>query len=521
MKDKDPAIEIKLKKIVFPFMLWCLVLSIGYPTLAFFFSDLIANSSTIEEVFTFYIPLVLVAVVIGWYFRGRIEIVKYSYDRMHGLLKPLMCMTTLFCLIFVQDFLEISTNKLAKIDQFSALESAAPPKYFTVTSPQLDRYRGGYFLVGRDRISRDSKNDKDFTLFVVTPASSSESVWLGSRFHIRLSMKLGEQEINRRLQQFIQESRKQVFNHNLSNVQYYEVMRNSAERGNYIEAVKRSSRIAENEVTMIKGHRTTFSDQPEKALSRFFTAFIFGNLILLLLVIFPAIDRKRLQDLEEGKKPGDDLIAIILPYLNLRGLWPATAFLLLAQIFIYLYMVWNGADPISPTAAEITVFGGQSRDLVNTGEDWRLFSSMFLHYGIMHLAMNLFFLGIFGRMLEEAAGPTWLIVLFVAFGLSGSIASHLQYANGVSAGASGAIYGLAGILLIFVWQRIVERGERLKFWLTFAACSFSGILAFATGDSSVGHAAHAGGFFSGLVLGFILCNFFPSADDRNRPLLER
>lgn len=144
------------------------------------------------------------------------------------------------------------------------------------------------------------------------------------------------------------------------------------------------------------------------------------------------------------------------------------------------------------------------------GEYWRMVTSMFYHFGIEHLACNMLMLFFVGRLLEPIFGSLRLFVLYFMSGLVASGASLLY--NGIiirerspfvfSAGASGAIYGLVGAFAVFFFIHRERFSKEEKRWavLALALILFGSIF-----DTGVGHEAHFGGFFAGIVIGVIYC----------------
>ncbi len=83
------------------------------------------------------------------------------------------------------------------------------------------------------------------------------------------------------------------------------------------------------------------------------------------------------------------------------------------------------------------------------GEYYRLITGMFLQYGLLHLALNMWALWVLGRVLEAVLGPARFLALYLVAGLGGSVAAYLFSApNSLTAGASGAIFGLFAALFI-------------------------------------------------------------------------
>ena len=90
-------------------------------------------------------------------------------------------------------------------------------------------------------------------------------------------------------------------------------------------------------------------------------------------------------------------------------------------------------------------FGPKTMD----GQWWRLFTSMFLHFGIIHIGFNMWVLWNVGRLVERLVGNFGFALLYVVSGLLGSVASLAWNPTTISAGASGAVFGVVGALIGF------------------------------------------------------------------------
>lgn len=143
--------------------------------------------------------------------------------------------------------------------------------------------------------------------------------------------------------------------------------------------------------------------------------------------------------------------------------------------------------------------------VLENGEYWRLFTSMFLHFGAMHLLYNMLCLLTLGDLLEKVIGPGRYITIYILGGLGGNVLSvGLAAANGsgaVSAGASGAIFAAIGALLVVVIRRHGRLGQiRLERMLLMVALMIAqGFI-----EKGTDNVAHIGGFLFGIVLAFIL-----------------
>jgi membrane associated rhomboid family serine protease len=139
--------------------------------------------------------------------------------------------------------------------------------------------------------------------------------------------------------------------------------------------------------------------------------------------------------------------------------------------------------------------GGHAEFFVPTGvangEYYRLVTQMFLHYGPLHLLMNMWALWILGRQLEAALGPVRFATVYLAAGLGGGVAAYVFSPSSATAGASGAILGLFGALLV-VMRRL---GRDLS--QVIPSLVFIFLLSLAPGISLAGH---VGGFLTGGIV---------------------
>jgi len=157
--------------------------------------------------------------------------------------------------------------------------------------------------------------------------------------------------------------------------------------------------------------------------------------------------------------------------------------------------VWGSLVP-GPTAF-VEVVGGETHllgvtDGVAGGEYYRLLTSMFLHYGLLHLLLNMWALWVLGRTLEAVLGPLRFLVLYLVAGLGGSVSVYL-FANphAPTAGASGAIFGLFAALFVVLKRLKRDTSSVIPILVINLAISFV---------PGISLAAHLGGFVTGGLL---------------------
>lgn len=217
--------------------------------------------------------------------------------------------------------------------------------------------------------------------------------------------------------------------------------------------------------------------------------------------ILPPIESGSVGEVRAGKKPRR---------FDLGGA-PATYFLVGVNCAVFLLMVLKGVSFQSPTPEELLHFGANSSYLVLHGEWYRLLTATFVHVGWIHLATNMWCLWNLGLLGEPLVGPFGLIAIYVLTGIAGNLLSMAVDVWGrmdsVGAGASGAVFGIAGILIVLLSNRKLpipwEELRRLR----RSVVQFAVLNLLIGGASNVfdvihiDNSAHIGGFLSGLALG--------------------
>jgi rhomboid protease GluP len=173
------------------------------------------------------------------------------------------------------------------------------------------------------------------------------------------------------------------------------------------------------------------------------------------------------------------------------------------NVLVFILMAINGAGifTIDDTSVHIN-WGSNLTTLTLNGEWWRLLTCTFIHFGILHLAMNTYALYMAGVYLEPMLGKTKYITAYLCTGILSSVLSLWWHTDGVnSAGASGAIFGLYGVFLALLLTNLIPKQVR-KGLLQSIGVFIVYNLAFGM-KSGVDNAGHIGGLLSGLAIGFI------------------
>jgi rhomboid protease GluP len=208
-----------------------------------------------------------------------------------------------------------------------------------------------------------------------------------------------------------------------------------------------------------------------------------------------------------------------------RGWWavaPATYLLIGINVAVFIVMTLRGVSAFNPTPDQLLLFGAdQAGKVLVDGDWWRLLTAMFVHVGIVHLGMNMWCLWNLGLLAEPLMGSFGVIAVYLLTGAAGNMLSIAHnvilpvHENGyvidpVGAGASGAVFGIAGALIVLLKsQRLPVPANELKKLrrsvIIFAAINL--VIPFAVNFGAdalhaglqIDYMAHIGGCASGLL----------------------
>ncbi|MGA7342266.1 MAG: rhomboid family intramembrane serine protease [Terracidiphilus sp.] len=205
-----------------------------------------------------------------------------------------------------------------------------------------------------------------------------------------------------------------------------------------------------------------------------------------------------------------------------RPLWaaaPATYLLVGINCAVFLAMVARGISPLNPTVDQLMNWGANNAGNVLLGHQWiRILTAMFLHVGILHLATNMWCLWNLGLLAEPLMGSFGLLAVYILTGAAGNLLStfvnwwkfHDMNIFPAGAGASGAVFGIAGALIVLLKSKRLpvpplELTRLRKSVIYFAAINLVIGFSISFGTDYLGkglnidNMAHLGGFSCGLL----------------------
>lgn len=171
-----------------------------------------------------------------------------------------------------------------------------------------------------------------------------------------------------------------------------------------------------------------------------------------------------------------------------------TYIIIFINLFIFLLMTLAGG---STNANVLIFFGAKVNPLIDLGQYWRLLTANFIHIGFTHLLFNTYALFVLGKYSESIFGHAKLVFMYLFCGLTGSTLSYLLSPS-LSAGASGAIFGLLGAIIVYGWNnRFLRRSGLITNFLIILGIN----LVFGMVMPGIDNFGHMGGLLGGLFLG--------------------
>ena len=191
----------------------------------------------------------------------------------------------------------------------------------------------------------------------------------------------------------------------------------------------------------------------------------------------------------------------------------ATGWIFCINLLVFIVTCWLGGKLFGSPGSDILIQMG-AKDTVRLveGEWWRFFTPVFIHVGIIHFAFNSLGLCIFGVRIEEIFGKRLFLLIYLGAGIAGNLCSAL-FTLGISAGASGALFGLlgAGWYLDRRFRRHLQEmsGGMLRGRNNFTLLVVVNVL-FGFIMPGIDNAAHIGGLLFGIVATMALLHLRPN-----------
>ena len=188
--------------------------------------------------------------------------------------------------------------------------------------------------------------------------------------------------------------------------------------------------------------------------------------------------------------------------------------LIAINVLVFAAMVVSGVSFTQPTGQDVLNWGGDYAPLtIGAHQWWRLLTSCFLHFGIIHIAFNMYVLYQIGPFIQLTFGRVRYLLIYFFAGLGGSLVSLWVHPAAVGAGASGAIFGLYGAVFSF----LLRHRQSLNPAVTKSIGQSAGIfvlynVVYGSLTRTTDLSAHIGGLVIGFIVGSLLIQPRPTTD---------
>jgi membrane associated rhomboid family serine protease len=499
------AIGSKLVHIFLPLLL----LAVVFITLYSLANWLLVASGLLpldQELANLWLPMLLSAILVGTLIAPRLRILKLSEKRNVPFLYQIFAAAVLFVpTCCAQYYVTTASGKLTHVKSADMVFSAPRTKYYAADTICLDRQNA--LVRNVNEVTGRNNENLELKIYVLTPpcADAGRPVWIGFIYHDTISNSESNELKESQYNDFLKRSQAEFDTFDPKSVRYLEALGPSADRRNFEKAVSKTGATPKSSPIILVPHQDAFESRNGETLPWTFYSFgIFAG-VFLMMILIPSVDQQALADArnqggERVRDESDTWLAFIVPRRDAYGL----PVLIDVNLAVYLAMVFSGLGVMSFQVEDLRAWGANYGPAINGLGAYRLISSQFVHGGILHIASNMYGLVVGGLFLAPVLRKWGLIACYLVCGLGGSLASFMIHPEMTSVGASGAIMGLLGVLLMLavLGDKRVAAGRSI----IFVNCLIFGGLTLAQGaiNPGIDNIAHIGGLTVGIVLGVLI-----------------
>lgn len=463
----------------------------------------------------FWIPAIVVAISTFIFLRPRLRVLtfkKKTEDR-----RPIFFYLSLLGMFITcsisQHYLYDSTGDLIEVSFPSQINNINKAKFYKIKRYGLKENE--ISLHRHVHVSGKHNNDLNFDYYFVLPmvdsrkntAKEISNVWFLKTYHEQISNRKSDNEKNRLYKHFNNQYWNEMDSINFNEIEYFERVPSSEERKFGLKAIDRITPVDLNGDTLhipilLKPISRKFEDRVGNKLYWIFGSFGIVTTIFLLLLIWPNFSSSALKKIISGKgKTKNDFSGFLEFFIPKKDQF-VTAIILNVNILVFITMWLYYNQSFLSHNLQLLHWGANRRFEVLDSEWWRLLTNIFLHGGIMHLIYNSIAFVLVAIILEPMIGRLKFFVYYLICGILASVLSIIYYDNILSVGASGAIFGLFGILIYL--EFVNSKKQKANNFILYYFGGYLLInLIYGLIVPGIDNAAHFGGFFAGLLVGYL------------------
>ncbi len=412
--------------------------------------------------------------------------------------------------ILMSGYLATATGKLTVLVSIKEIAGKPATKYYKVSEYVLDQDNTGIESV----ISYSGKHNQylDLDIYIAIPiiadlydTLSSPSAFLSQHFLQQVSSKISDTERGKKWETFWEESFEK-FDRDTIQFTYMERTGNNEKRDNLLIAARKCNLYQPGApLIILKPINEPFDQRNGNKLFYIFLSFGIGLIVWFIMIIIPGLHEDKSERFESGGESSvkQQLTEAYKAVKPVKG-FVATPVFVALNILVFIFMVFKGLGFTAFYSRDLIPLGAIYEPAIQQGQWWRLITGMFLHGGIMHLFMNMVSLYLAGMLVELFINTKRFILVYLLSGIVAGLVSLWWHDKPVVAvGASGAIFGLYGVLLAMIIFKLFDASFN-KFLLILLACTAGYSLVMGFLSRGIDNSAHLGGLIAGFIAGIFL-----------------
>ena len=510
----------KIKLIYLQFLLVAIGFIIPYSFLIWLvvyrFSLLALN----EDLINFWLPFCLPVIPVYIWLRPRIKllVLKDKKGNLPFLYFFAACLAISAPTIVLQGYLLTATGKLTTVKNISEISQKPITKYYTVANHYIDKQHATVHR--RTEVSGRNNEYLTFHLYVACPILNRAPqidtgnnnnfnmpvAWLGTEYTKGISNHSSDTEKEQAFKELGIEAYNKLKEENLDQFVYLDHIGNNDRRKGYYAAIKSIPQYNSAEPLVLEAKNEPFETRNGDKFGWIFKSFGIGAGIWLIMLIFPKLNNAQLKKLPEYSFQNQwDSFYKFISSIKITNKSSVSIIIIALNILVFIIMVFAGLGFISFDGQDLYAWGANYRPAVVNGQWWRLLTNIFLHGGLMHLIFNMYGLLFVSIFLEPVLGRAKFIIAYFLCGLLASLASIWWHPATLSVGASGAIFGLYGVLTSLLTTNKADANSKKGLLINNAI--FIGINLIIGFTGGIDNAAHIGGLLAGFIIGYIMYFF--------------
>lgn len=467
----------------------------------------------------FIFPVLIIGLITYLFVRSRINFLNFTNDKRKEGFYYIYFLTFTVSFILLQHYIDVKGGKLTQVDNPNEINIETKTRFYKIKKFELIKEPFICMWVSRQVTGRYG-TDLQVKVSFICPMGEmfddenalppfNHKIWFGKKYTETFNYKKSKTAGGiKEIDGYISACTRIFLRDNFGQSHYFSRVLNSDEKDDYMLALERLpfSNGLSKEIIILKEEEGVYASRGKNTLRWTIGVFISGVLLLYLFLYNKKIKKDKLISFRnltpnERIKNSMGLLMYLVPNQKIA----VTPILIDLNLLMFIIMVSGGVSFFNPSMPDLVRWGALLKPAVLGGEWWRIFTSMFMHSGIIHLLYNMIALGFIGLFMEVELSKVEYLSFYLITGIVAALVSLGFNDNSVAVGASGAIMGMygVGISMILAKDKNKNKKREIKNFMILGILAIiipTLLMGFVT---NADNAAHIGGLFCGFILSSI------------------